>query len=196
MKKASHPSDKDYGVFIASRYGSTITNAQEWTTLFALSTITGEKRRFAEQSLRDYANPTADELENATAKVEPLTKTPAPTTPWSRWFPLVAFIAVLIMYVGIPALLAAIIFRNGLVLFACGMVVGRQDGKRASRWRIILRSVLAWSPALFAALVNPLGTVAAVAIAGSILCGLTVLSIWLPRRSLQDRLAGTWLIAR
>jgi eukaryotic-like serine/threonine-protein kinase len=201
VKNKSHPSDKDYGVFIANRYASTITNAQEWTTLFALSTISGEKRRFAEQSLRDYANPTADELEDAIAKVEPLAKTQSLTMPWSAWFPLIAFCVSLILYVGVPALLAAIIFRQGLVLFACGMVVGHPDGRRASRWRIILRSVIAWAPVyvaplLFSVVVNPLGQAPAVAIAGSLVCALTVLSIWLPRRSLQDRIAGTWLIAR
>jgi hypothetical protein len=111
-----------------------------------------------------------------------------------------AFTASLIIYVGIPALIAAIIFRTGLVLLACGMVVGHQDGRRASRWRTLSRSVVAWVPALSAPLIfglfKPLGTAPAVAIAGVLLVGLTVLSIWLPRRSLQDRISGTWLIAR
>jgi hypothetical protein len=117
------------------------------------------------------------------------------------WFPLVVFGVSLLIYVCLPALLAALIFRSGLVLLACGLAVSRRDGTRASRLRVLWRGVVAWSPVLLApvlmAMLTPvMGVAAAASLLAVLWCGLTAWSLTLCDRSLQDRLAGTWLVPR
>ena len=52
----------------------------------------------------------------------------------------------LAIYVCMPALIAALLFRGGLVLRMAGMTFVRRDGKRASRLRVFWRALVAWSP--------------------------------------------------
>jgi hypothetical protein len=81
----------------------------------------------------------------------------------------------------------------------------RKDGKRASRLRVFWRALVAWSSlalggAVFASVLAMLHGRAAVlpaALAGGlVVCALALLSLALPKRGLQDRLAGTWLVPR
>jgi hypothetical protein len=193
--------DRTFAIYIASHHRQTITNTSEWNTLYALSTIAGEKRRFAEQSLAEHPNPTEMEIREATAAVRPLTDPRGMNLAFQPWFPLVVFGASLLFYVCLPALVAGLIFRSGLVLLACGLVVGRRDGTRASRARVLWRGVVAWSPVLLApvllAMFTPVtGVVAAASLLAVLWGGLTAWSLMLSDRSLQDRLAGTWLIPR
>ena len=116
-------------------------------------------------------------------------------------FALVAVWAGLVIYVALPALLAALIFRGGLILRAVGVAVVRGDGSIASRGRVFWRSLLAWSPFLLSpallALLSPLlGMVPAGALLATIVFGLVAWSSVLPDRTLPDRLAGTWLVPR
>jgi hypothetical protein len=57
------------------------------------------------------------------------------------WLP----VGFLLFFVAIPALIAAISFRGGLVLLAFGLGVVREDGLPASRIRVFWRSLLTWS---------------------------------------------------
>ena len=52
----------------------------------------------------------------------------------------------LVGYVCVPALIAAVLFRGGLVLWMAGISFVRRDGKRASRLRVFWRALVAWSP--------------------------------------------------
>ncbi|MCX6903108.1 MAG: RDD family protein [Verrucomicrobia bacterium] len=98
-------------------------------------------------------------------------------------------------------MIAALLFRGGLVLRVCGVAVVRRDGRRASRLRVFWRSLVAWSPVLAApvvagALTPLLGIVCAASLLAALAGGLVIWSVALPERSLQDRLAGTWLVPR
>jgi hypothetical protein len=76
----------------------------------------------------------------------------------------------------------------------------RRDGRPASRGRLFWRALLAWSPLLLA--IAPLSVSMALKSPGraaltlGAVFGLTLLSIALPQRGLQDRLAGTWPVPR
>lgn len=103
-------------------------------------------------------------------------------------------------YVFIPALLAALLFRGGLVLRLANVTFVRRDGARASRLRVFWRVLVAWGPLCLAILLcvtfgrgHP---VLCQAIACSVVGGLAILSVALPRRGLPDRLAGTWPVPR
>ncbi len=87
------------------------------------------------------------------------------------------------------------------MLHLLGLAVVQRDGSRASRGRVLWRNVLASLPFLLASLASMLlamaiGPTAAVCTVIAGLVGLAVASALVPERSLQDRLAGTWLVPK
>jgi uncharacterized RDD family membrane protein YckC len=100
-----------------------------------------------------------------------------------------------------PGLLAALLFRGGPLWRAFGVAIVRRDGRPASRLRILWRNFLAFLPFL---VLPPVARIfglharlewlmiALLALLGA----LALFSTLLPGRSLQDRLAGTWLVPR
>ena len=163
--------------------------------------ITGEGRKFAEQSVADHPSLPPSEVAEAEAAVDKF-------LPKQQFFaqdppPALAVIVLagsLLLYVGVPALVAALLFRGGLVLLVAGVTYTRKDGARASRLRLLWRALLAWCPVLpvFAvsmfAMVRHLNWQPWLALA--LLGLLAAASVALPRRGLQDRLAGTWPVPR
>lgn len=116
-ERALGPSPKQYAVFIAARYRSIITNEAVWSGPFALALIKGEARKFAEQSVRDLPAPTEQELSDADAALKPYTTRDAATDFTAQpEFPILAATGGLAIYVALPALLAALLFRGGLVI--------------------------------------------------------------------------------
>jgi eukaryotic-like serine/threonine-protein kinase len=116
------------------------------------------------------------------------------------WLPAMLLLGTLAIYVSIPALIAALLFRGGLVLLIAGVTYVRKDGRRASRLRLLWRAIVVWSPVCVAFVLS------VVAIIGKLNWGpwlalalpglMAVLSVALPTRGLQDRLAGTWPVPR
>jgi len=87
-----------------------------------------------------------------------------------------------------------------LVLLATGVTYVRRDGHRASRGRILWRSVVAWSPVAGAVILGAVAigmksTLLAL-LSVALVIGVTAWSVLLPERGLQDRLAGTWPVPR
>jgi hypothetical protein len=119
--------------------------------------------------------------------------------------PLFLATVMLVIYVCLPAWIAALLFRGGLVLRTAGIVFVRRDGKQASRLRMFWRALVAWSP-LWLVLTGVIITLHKGGSAGlndwglvlycGLYCGLVVLSVVLPERGLPDRLAGTWPVLR
>ena len=202
LKHQPHPTDQQFAIYIAHHYRSAVTNDAEWTDFFALSLINGDNRRFAEQSVTDHPAPTAKEIADADTALKPLSLRDNGLDFLRKpWLPLVMFGGTLVIYVGLPALIAALLFRGGLILLATGVTFVRRDGARASRLRVFWRSLLAWSPLLampfaFGILSPLLGKAAAGATLALCACGLTVVSLTLKDRGLPDRLAGTWPVPR
>lgn len=100
-----------------------------------------------------------------------------------------------------PGLLAALLFKGGAILRAFGVAIVRRDGRPASRVRIFWRACLSYAPFFILPPVAwPFGIHARwewlMFLLLAILAGLALVSTLLPGRSLQDRLAGTWLVAR
>jgi hypothetical protein len=118
--------------------------------------------------------------------------------PWMPW--LVMGVS-LVLYVAVPALLAALLFRGGLVLLIAGVTFVRGDGARASRVRVFWRAIVTWSPLALAAILfgfvyHAIGAPAAGIGAAIFFIGLAAISLALPNRGLADRLAGTWPVPR
>jgi hypothetical protein len=200
-KHAQLPADRLYAIYIAHHYRGIVTNEAAWSSPFVLSMVKGEGRKFAEQSVAEHPAPTAEEITAADAAVgkfvpksQPFAGDPPP------WLPAMVLVGSLAIYVCIPALVAALLFRGGLVLLIAGVTFVRRDGQRASRLRLLWRAMVAWSPSFLAFVLSILavskqvnwGPWLALALPGL----LAVVSVALPTRGLQDRLAGTWPVPR
>ena len=183
-------------IYIAQHYRGIITNEASWSNPMVLAMVKGEGRKFAEQSVAEHSAPTEAEIAEADAAVGKL----LPKQPVFAGNPspglLAMMIAVtLLVYVGLPALVAALAFRGGLVLLIAGVTYVRKDGACASRLRLLWRAIVVWGPVVpvFAltifALVKHLTWQPWLAL--TLLGLLAAVSFALPRRGLQDYLAGT-----
>jgi uncharacterized RDD family membrane protein YckC len=197
--------DRLFAIYIASHYRAAITNAASWNSNVASFMVQGPNRKFAEKSLADYPNPASNEVAEATAALKiymPNAETPVTqkNLQQAAWVPFVSAGMLLVVFVCIPAMIAALAFRGGLLMLMCGVAVVRKDGRPASRGRVFWRSVVAWSPVWFGPILllplhgKPISLV--MAVGALIVTGLLAWSLALRDRSLQDRIAGTTLVPR
>jgi hypothetical protein len=200
-KNTQLPADCEFAIYIAHHYRGFITNEASWSSPFVLSLVKGDGRKFAEQSVAEHPEPTEAEIKEADAALErfvPKHQFFGEKLP--PWLPAIVMVGALLFYVGVPALIATLLFRGGLVLLIAGVTFVRKDGQRASRLRLLWRAIVTGSP-LFLAFVLSIVAISqhlnwgpwlALGIPGL----LAVLSVALPKRGLQDRLAGTWPVPR
>ncbi len=202
LKNQPHTPDRLFEIYVASHYRTLITNQESWTGTFMVAMIKGEDRKFAERSVTDYPAPTADEIKEADGAIaRPQSYAQAVELTKRPMFLLGASAAALVIYVAIPAVVAALLFRGGLVLLIARVTFVRANGMRASRLRTFLRALAAWSPLVLAVIVGlvlgaAVGRLAGVIVALVLLTPVTILSLALPERGLADRLAGTWPVPR
>ena len=202
LKGHANPSDQQFKIYIASHYRSVITNDETWNSALTMSLIKGDARKFAERSVADYPAPTGEEKNEADAALKKIAGSLHFFDFWKkRFFPFSMAFMSLILYVCIPALIAALLFRGGLVLLAARISFVCKNGKPASRFRLLWRVFVTWSPILLAMLIvvfpqTWLSPKPAIVVAVSLLGVLTIVSIVLPERGLQDRLAGVWPVPR
>jgi eukaryotic-like serine/threonine-protein kinase len=195
------PTDRQLAIYLAHHYAGLITNSTSWSNPYVLSMIKGDARKFAEQSVAEHPAPTEAEIKEADAAVtkfvpeqQSFVEKPPPA------LPAMVLASSLFIYVGLPAVLAALLFRGGVVLLIAGVTYARKDGARASRLRLLWRALVIWTPVL------PVFSITVLAfflrwtwqpwLALGILGWLAAVSVVLPERGLQDRLAGTWPVPR
>lgn len=106
-------------------------------------------------------------------------------------------------YVALPAIMAGLLFRGGLVVHGFQAVIVGKHGKAVGRLRIGFRALLCALPGLVAlflmlssqvALLPPMPVATLVSVVLSVLCAI-VSNCW-GARSLADRLLGTAVVAR
>ena len=114
----------------------------------------------------------------------------------------------LLCFVGLVSVLGAATLRQGLLWSEFGIVAVTATGSRASRLRLLGRSLTTWSPVFLAGIVMavvcdavetpliPALTISAVSLVVAAIVGVAPIVLWpsLPERSLADRLSGTWLV--
>lgn len=106
-------------------------------------------------------------------------------------------------FVALPSIVCAALFRQGYVTYRSGVAFVTRDGSRASRLRLLWRSLITWLPVLAIAPVAVTFTkgYAILATAGvSLLSVVLAIGIFrclkVPERSFADLLAGTWMVPR
>ncbi|HOX56408.1 MAG TPA: protein kinase [Candidatus Paceibacterota bacterium] len=200
-KHANLPTDRQLALYIAHHYRGLITNSATWSNPMVLALIKSGGREFAEQSVADHPTLTEAEIKAADAAVG---KHVPREIPFSRDLPAstptLLISATLLIYVAFPAVVAAVLFRGGLALLIAGVTYVRRDGQRASRLRLFWRAIVTWSPVfpvfVLAVLSFAKHSVWAPWLALVLLGLLAAVSVALPTRGLQDRLAGTWPVPR
>lgn len=188
--------------FVAHRYRALVEDPETWNNLSSMFLVDINRQRLAREALAAYPSLPADEVvaaENAAASV--LTKGPGDLSNMPDFVPLIFLFLSWITYAAFPSLLMALIIRRGLILTIFGTVVVDANGQRASRMRCIWRGLITWSPFLVgsivaAGLVPLIGATATMIVMPISILALTILSLLRRDRSLQDRLAGTWLVPK
>ena len=198
-----------FEIYIAGRFGNFVRDPRAWSSRVASSFILPELRAKAERIVAAHPNPTAAEMAAARAALGPALD-PQGNLSWSPPDEAEEIIPTYLLFIGFASMfgwaalfsvLAALLFRGGLLLRAFGVAVVRRDGTDASRLRMLWRACLAWSWVplgifAFAWLKPHLGWPSAFGIVAFIVLGVVAWSAARPDRSLQDFLAGTWLVPR
>ena len=197
--------DRQFAVFIASHYRALVADDASWNSPIVLSLVNGDDRRFAEESVAEHPAPTAEEVAEADAALKPYLDKFAPS---HEPHPILMTVVLMGVYVCVPALLAALLFRGGLLLRMAGVAFVGRDGKRATRWGVFRRVFVAWCPLCLVpaiiVVVKLISTSSDPALLSGwppvlyfgLYCGLAILSAALPERGLPDRLAGIWPVPR
>ena len=193
---------EDIRRYIAHHYRNLVEDPKTWRNWKTSVLIDPNRQRVAKEAIAAYPVLTPNEITAAEAAAKPslnLKHGAIPELPAIA--PLVLLLSMGILYGAIPALLAALFTRRGLILLCFGAVVVKTNGQRAGRIRTIWRGFVAWSPFLLGPvlamlLVALFGATAGTVILVLIMIAAVVLSLRRRDRSLQDRLAGTWLVPR
>lgn len=187
-------------VYIASRFRTMILDPGVWDSPSIQTVLTPDQQRLAEESLGKHPHPSPAEMNHAMAQIKPLIDdlnrwhAPSPTM-------MLEAAAVLggtaIVFIMLPAMVAAMLFRGGMLLHSMDLAIVDRKGSRASRLRVFARSFVAWSPLLLLELLlverSALTFWVGLPLAGLLVAGALV-PLFTPSRGLQERLTGTYLV--
>ena len=99
-----------------------------------------------------------------------------------------------LMLVAIFAHLNALVFRGGVIRML-GLELVTAEGKRASRFRVLVRTAATWVPLMIVAPPSSPAHWLSYPCLLMLFAG-AVIAILSPERGIQDRLAGTWIVPR
>ncbi|HEX3724785.1 MAG TPA: hypothetical protein VHV08_01020, partial [Pirellulales bacterium] len=194
-------------IFIAHRYGKTITDPKALEGPVAQGLFDPAKRRELARIVAAHPHPSSEEVR--AAEKNKIVQAMVEGTKQGFGFFLEGLrTGVILMPLGglsmvaLLSLVAAVFFRRGLVLRTLGVEIVTANGRLASRGRTLWRSAIAWSPLLLTPILMILlppmvrGTpsFAWLAIVPAVYLALVAWSLTMPGRGLHDRLAGTWLV--
>ncbi|TWU42374.1 protein kinase domain-containing protein [Novipirellula artificiosorum] len=191
--------------YVAGQTQQRLADPDAWKSLAMRGLIPAAQQRLAEQIASEMPPPSDQQMTAATTQVKELLGAPStligfPVVP----FAVLAGLMQLLILIAIPSLLWALLFRGGPLLRVFGIVIVNGDGSRASRMRVLWRSVISWSPLLLPfpllwILSNKettayLWSIPIITAASFMI--LSWVSALIPSRGISDRLAGTFLVPR
>ena len=201
-------------VYIAKRFANTITEPSARLSGHAQALIAGDEWKSAEQILAwrraerirvSRPFPSEQEFAEAAAIVEAMLDGQRPAnTFWSLPKTAMRFLLsvhrtalpvaaiYLAMFAALPSLVWALLFRGGIIFRYLGVAIVTDDGSVPSGLRLFWRELVTWSPLLPWAILPFGGWV--LPLAATVFASLAVWSVVTPNRSLQDIIAGTWLV--
>ncbi len=196
--------------YIARRYRSLIKDPIKWPSTKVSQTIQPARRALAERLVTAHSQVADKEFADATKVLKPfLDQAPGSKSSIKLSNPIffggsIALAMLLfVLFVVLPSLLAAPLFAGGPLCHLLRIAVVTPDGADASRRRIFVRTLLAWSPILLMVVLIPVwvvfqsnGWVLVDSILGFLFLSGAIAALWRPDRSLQDRIARTILVPR
>jgi hypothetical protein len=210
-------------VALVSRYRVALADARLFDEYDHLLALRAEHRALAAQLLGRYPPGPGPALESSSPVLSTLEFRAARERPVSLLAGFRFFLGFLILGSTAAAMvgMAAAVTVRGAFLRLAGLELVRRNGRRASRFRILARTVFTWSPVLISflslirigmvqarptvhvdarSLFNPLDRLARTdalwMVAILLLIAGAVAAIVRPERGIQDRLAGTWIVPR
>jgi eukaryotic-like serine/threonine-protein kinase len=204
---------RDLEVYIASELSDAVDDDKAMTGAAVRGVIVPQWRAIADKAVAARANVSDTDAAEAARRLRAfLDKCPSglaamfPNTnaPFFVFF-VFFMIGVSLACVILPSLVLAFVCRGGFLIHTLGIAIVTERGVRATRLRTFWRSLISWSPLLLlpilVILLKPFirEQVSFSGLLCLLLAALTVLvalSCLLPNRSLQDRLAGTYLVPR
>jgi hypothetical protein len=197
-------------VYIAGRFGHVVRDPAQWSSTYAMTLLRPDERRKMTEIVERLGQPTPEALAEARTKLGRLADEQAELKAVARrikakesgWLLLLFGPALSGLYwAAALSVAAALFFRGGVLMRALGIAVVTREGADASRLRLFWRACVAWGwlalSVLFVIKLSPaIGAGVSVTIASVLVLGITTWSAMNRGRTLQDRLAGTWLVAR
>jgi hypothetical protein len=198
-----------FRLHMAGHHRSLIEDSNFWAHPVVAEALTAEQRRIAEEAIADNPTVNVQKLEEADATIRYLRAAIlAADTELPQWAGFGAFWA-FVMFAALLDVGCVLLLGEGLFLRLLGGATVNRNGDKASRLRLLGRTILAWGPcglgaslslALWLTWLPGLETSAAAiwtfAIFMLLIAGATACAVWKPARSLQDLAVGTWLVPR
>ncbi len=195
-------------IYVPNRFKKQITDEGLWNGYYSLMKIEGDARELAEELVAKEPERSVEELERAFAGVKRFTVRAEAQILEQRGRMLETVGEVMVvaggyqflLFVVVPGMLGALMFRGGLLLRGSGLVLVGNDGRPAARWRVLVRNGIMWAPlvaAPYALMAEGIPADAKVigGLVGALGYGLGALVVLRnPSRGLQDRIAGTRLV--
>jgi uncharacterized RDD family membrane protein YckC len=198
--------------YVAGTFGDLVANSKEWHNPVYSQMLTADQRRRAETIVASRAPVSEKDLSAASQRVKSLgvdlrgfdnVGLSAGAHTWTgKAISRAAMIglAVWAIYVGVPAMIAAILFRGGLLLYGLRIAVVTRQGAPARRLHVLWRSLIAWLPPFVAgALLDPLPMRAGAVLFIIVVClygGAALWSLRTPECTVADILARTRMVPR
>jgi uncharacterized RDD family membrane protein YckC len=190
-------------IYVAGRFRSAIENRDIWSDPTAPNLVDTDGQRLLERFVEAHPTPSAEDVAKAESRLQWILRAIQEEVAWNRMFrhsmsrPAGLFgigMFFLIVFVVVPSLISALIFRHTPLLRMLEIAVVTKRGAPASRLRVLWRSTVLWSIVLFAlCLMISLGGRPR-ALHLFIIYGIATL--FTAKRGLQDRIAGTCLVPR
>ncbi|TWT76268.1 Serine/threonine-protein kinase PknH [Planctomycetes bacterium CA13] len=204
---------RDLGIYVAANFRDMLLDKQMMSSATTRGILIPAQITIAEDTVANFSTVAPEEIdassnrlgEFVTQDLHPMLNVLPEGT--SVFFFLTFMCYGGLLWVIMPSLLFALLFRGGFLIHTLGIAFVTSKGVRASRLRTLWRACIAWLPAfLFPIVVIGLKPVADSTLPGGdtslvlmILAVIAFVVIWFglrPPRSLQDRLAGTFMVPR
>lgn len=194
-------------VWIAGTYPEAISPKKGPGEMFKAAAISERRKKLVEGVVASRPPPTRDELAAATRRLKDFINDhkPQPLRLDTHFVEglLRTTVALWLGFFVIPALVAALLFRGGLLLSMAQIGIVTANGTPASRGRVFCRTLVSSLPIVLvmflSGLLNPFHVRAPDSVRICLLIfyvGAAVWSLRDPQRGLPDRIAGTWLVPK
>jgi eukaryotic-like serine/threonine-protein kinase len=199
-----------FRIHFAGHHRELIADASFWAHPAVAEALTSDLRRVAEESITDYPDVNPNRLEEADATIQLLRPAIlAADQMVPQWAAFGSFWALLI-FSALLDLGCVLLLGEGLFLRMLGIAAVKRDGYKASRLRLLSRTLLVWSPCALGAMLSLAlwlswmpgletggpETMAALGVLSVVVLALVAFTVWKPTRGPADFMAGTWLVTR